>query len=798
MLLRTLKISIRHFINDKANSFIKLSGLAIGLSIASIILIYSSNELSYDQFHTKGNRIYQMVDSCNAYGVIWASAPFVAGPSLQNEFPEVEAYAHHYLISEYNIKKGEATFGEKGIICTESSFFDIFSFEMISGSAKPLDTNPKAIVLTESMARKYFGHKNPVGEILQLELHDTEFDMSICGVMHDFPNNSSIKANMVASIDMSFDDLRHSMISVGGAGPTKEELKTNWKHGMFFGNYLLLAENVDKAVFQEKVSAYCESYSPDLSMSHLSMMPFSDVYFNSDGLSNNHVPESGNKQMILVLAMVGLIILLIALINYFNISMAQLFVKKRAIAIYNVCGASRSNIIKQIMIESIAFALITLPFALLVANISLPYVSQLLEKKYELTLLGSLLGLPLIIGITLLSGALSGLVISLKASSPRAIDAIRNMNNNKQRLMPSKIMLSFQLMTLIVLVVAVFGIFKQLHYSINKNLGFDKENLLVVKFPDKNVKPDYHLFKDLIQSNSDILNVSGAMWLPPTTNNMIMNTKRKDDPEQTVTLFGLYADYNFIETMEFELVKGSSFTPGGATTGVIVNEMAVKELGLTTIIGEQIGFGDVQGVVKDFHYGSMRNPMTPTLIVLNTDMIGEMVIRTAPGKTIEVLNYLKKEWAGFGSDTPLAFEFFDSKIQKLYEADVRMAVVITGFALLAVVIAVLGLVGLSLFTCRQRVKEIGIRKVNGAKVSEILALLNKDFVLWVSISFVLACPLAWYAMDTWLSNFAYKTELSWWIFALGGLCALGITTLTVSWQSWRSARRNPVEALRYE
>jgi putative ABC transport system permease protein len=798
MLLRTLKASLRHFVNDKTNTLIKLAGMAIGLSIASIILIYSSNELSYDKFHANGDRIYQMVDSCNAYGVIWASAPFVAGPDLKREFPEVEDYAHLYHVSDFSIKKGASSFDEKDMIFTESSFFDIFSFELLSGSADALDESPNAIILSESKARKYFGNQNPVGEILQLEMHDSLLMMNVCGVMRDFPNNSSIKANMVASIDLSFWELSHSMINAGGTAPTKEQLRTGWRYSMFFVNYLLLSENTDVEVFRKKMTAYTERHSEDLMVSHLSMVPFSDVYFNSGNLSNNYSPERGNKEMILVLSLVGLIILIVALINYFNISMAQLFVKKRAIAIYNVCGASRGNIVRQLMTESVLFALITLPVALVVAQMCLPYISRLLEKKYELQLFDSILGLPLILGVTIVSGALSGFVISIKATSQRAIDAIRNMNNNKQRLMPSKIMLSFQLVALIVLIVSVFGIYKQVNYSINKNLGFNKENLLVVKFTQQDKGPAYEVFKQRIQSNSDILNVSGAMWLPPTTNNMIMNTKRVDDPDATVNLFGLYADYNFIETMGFELVKGSSFKTDGATTGVIVNEMAIEKLGLTTAIGENIGFGEVQGVIKDFHYASVRNHMVPTMIVLNTDMVGEMVIRTAPGKTIDVLNYLKDEWASFNTDAPFRFEFFDNKVQKLYDSDVRMALVISGFAILAIVIAVLGLVGLSLFTTRQRIKEIGIRKVNGAKVSEILSLLNKDFIWWVSLAFIIACPIAWYAMDKWLANFAYRTSMSWWIFVLGGICALGITMLTVSWQTWRAARKNPVEALRYE
>ena len=791
---RNIKISLRRLKQDKVNNIIKLSGFVMGLTIASIVLIYTVNESGYDKFHANGDRIYQVVDSANVYGVIWATAPFIVGEALQNEFPEVEAYAHHYNIPEFKIKKGATAFNEENILCTESSFFDIFSFKIVQGSAKPLDENPNAIILTESKARKYFGDQNPVGEILQLEINDSLFLMNVCGVMRDFPKNSSLKANFVASIDLSFPHIQSTMFSSSGTNPTTEEIKTGWDYSVFFGNYLLLKDKADAAAFNIKLTAFTEKNGIDPNLSHMSMVPFTEIYFNHQDLSTNYVAEYGNLQMILILSFVGLIILIVSIINYFNISIAQLFVKKRSIAIYNVCGATRKNIAWQFITESVILALITLPLVLLLVYLCLPAASALLGKEYELKLFDYPLSIVLIFAVTIAVGIFSGLLISIKASSQKTINALKNIRDRKQKLMPSKVMLTFQISVFIALVVTVFAVYKQVHYSMNKNLGFDKENLLIVNFDENS---EYNIFRETIKSNPDILSVSGSMWLPPTTNNMVVSIPKKDEPDVNVSLRGLMVDNNFARTMGMELVAGRGFTEND-TRGVLLNQIAVKKLGFTDPIGEQVAFGQVTGVIKDFHYASIHEEMPPVIILLNPGQVYEMVIRTAPGKTPEVIDYLKKEWPNLNTETPFEFEFFDKKVQKLYESDMRMAKIVTGFALLSIVIAVLGLVGLSIFTSRQRIKEIGIRKVNGAKVSEILSMLNKEYIKWVVIAFVIASPVAWYAMHKWLENFAYKTTLSWWIFALGGILAMGIALLTVSWQSWKAATRNPVDALRYE
>jgi len=797
MMHRNIKISLRRLKADRINSLIKLSGLVLGLSIASIVLIFAVNELSFDKFHANKDCIYRLVNTNEASDMTWATAPFIAGSSLKNNFPEVQDFAHQYIIHDFEVKKGNSKIPESKILCTESSFFNIFSFKFLYGNASDFDIQKNSIILTKSACEKYFGSQNPIGEPFNIVVKNTEYSLNVCGVINDFPANSSIEANYIANIDLSFDHLQKNIITTSNQIPSTDDLKNNWNNGMFFNNYLLLSKNVNANDFTKKLEAYTASQISNNEFSKYSLQPLSEMYFNSCNYVNTNT-ESGNKQIIILFCLIGLIILTTACINYFNISVAQLFSKRRSIAINNICGAQRKNTITQLVTESIIIWLLTLPLALITTHLLLPTISNILEKSYELNLINNWLGLTLIFITTLAAGAISGFLVSLKAVSQKTIDALNNAIKQKQKLTPSKVMLLFQIVTLMVLSMSVMVIYKQIHYSINKDLGFNKENLLVIDFNDTEATPGYSVFKNTIQSNPNILSVSGAMWIPPTQNTMDITLPKKNEPETIVSVRGLFVDYGFEKTMGIEVLKGKGFDKINNTFGVLVNQSAVKEIGLDDVIGEHVAFGEVKGVVKDFHYGSMHSKIPPTLIVVNPGMVRYMVLRMASGKSLDVIHSIQQTWEKLNPSAPIKYEFFDQKIQKLYSADIKMAKIITSFALLAVAIALLGLIGLSLFACKQRIKEIGIRKVNGAKVLELIQLLNRDFVIWIITAFFIAWPIAYFAMKIWLQTFAYKTQLGWWLFLIAGFITMATTILTVSLQTFKAARKNPAEALRYE
>jgi putative ABC transport system permease protein len=393
------------------------------------------------------------------------------------------------------------------------------------------------------------------------------------------------------------------------------------------------------------------------------------------------------------------------------------------------------------------------------------------------------------------TGALSGFLVSLKITSFRLTETLKGRymasgNRHNSR----KIMVIFQIAVFTILVAIMILVKKQVNYAFSKDLGFAKEGLIRVLVGDHN----YKLFKQEITKNPNVLDVSGALFLPPSTNKMNISIPKVDEPGKMVSVNGIFVDYHFARTIGLNLIKGDDFDEMKNNSGVLVNETAIKTLGLKDVIGEKIAFGTVVGVVSDFNMYSIHEVISPMIIGLNPAMVREIAIRINTDNVSQTITFLKESWKATGGTSPFNFEFTNDVLQKLYESDILFSKTIGLLAIIAILIASMGLFGLSLLISRQKTKEIGIRKINGAKVLEVMVLLNKDFLTWVVIAFTIATPISWYLMHKWLQNFAYKTELSWWIFALAGILALGIALLTVSWQSWRAATRNPVEALRYE
>ncbi|NCB07325.1 MAG: FtsX-like permease family protein, partial [Bacteroidia bacterium] len=355
-------------------------------------------------------------------------------------------------------------------------------------------------------------------------------------------------------------------------------------------------------------------------------------------------------------------------------------------------------------------------------------------------------------------------------------------------------MVVFQVSVFIVLIAVMILVQKQVNYAFRKDIGIEKEGLLRIPLGDHN----YDLFRQEIKKNPNVLQVSGALWIPPHSGKMYMSIPKVDNKTEMVKINGLFVDYGFAQTMGMQLVQGADFEEGKVNSGVLVNESAVKALGLKQIIGEQTAFGPVVGVVKDFNMYSIHEAITPMLIGLNPGMCREIAVKIRTDNLDETIAFLENTWKSTGGTTTFDFDFTNDILDQIYKNDIRFSKIIGMLAAIAILIASLGLFGLSLLISKQKTKEIGVRKVTGARVGEIVVFLNRDFVIWVGVAFAVSAPVAWFMMQKWLENFAYKTSLSWWIFALAGLLALGIALLTVSFQSWKAATRNPVEALRYE
>jgi putative ABC transport system permease protein len=792
----SLLLSIRHLWADKVNTSINIAGLTLGLGIVSVVIVFVLNEIGYNSSFKNSENIYRVLNYNSSDNNTWANTPFVVGKTLIDQFAEVDKCAPIYNIGNIEVKKDIDFIREPGMICTESSFFNMFGVNLVLGSLSGFDQTDNKVLISKELSKKYFGDENPLGELLILRYLGKEFPMEITAVFENFPQNSTIRPSIIAGIDFGLHYLAASVVSTSNQKPDERELKESWKNGWFFTNYVLLKKGTSYKEFEKKLHQLGVEHSTDINKLSLSLQPLSKIYFGSGIITDNNREERGNMSMLSLMTFIGIIILLIACINYLNLTSAQAITRIKALAVRNVCGASRSGLIMQMIMESTLVSVIALPFALQLAQISLPLISPLLGKSYQLTLgYRSFISIGILTLITVSTGALSGLLVSLRITSYSLIETLKGQNLYiKRRHNWRKVMVIFQITVFIILIANVILVQKQVNYAFSKDLGFAKEGLIRIHLGDHN----YELFKQEIMKNPNILNVSGALWLPPHENKMHMSIPKVNEPNKKVGLYGLFVDYHFTRTMGLKLLRGNDFDETKNNSGVLVNESAIKTLGLKEVIGEQTVLGTIIGVVSDFNMYSIHEAITPMIIGLNPSLVHEIAVRMSTSDVQKTIAFLKDTWNATSGTTPFEFEFTNDILKKLYKTDIRFSKTIGLMALIAVLIASLGLFGLSLLLSRQKTKEIGIRKINGAGVFEIIVMLNKDFLIWVAIAFLLACPLSLYAMHKWLENFAYRTELSWWIFTTAGVTALAISFFTVSWQTWRAATRNPVESLRYE
>ncbi|PIE88550.1 MAG: hypothetical protein CSA04_01320 [Bacteroidetes bacterium] len=734
-----LKQAFRHLRKDSTNTLINLLGLTLGFSIVAVLTVFLVNELGYNSSVTKRDRIYRVLNYDENTQKRWASSPFVLGEYAQKQIPGIAAFTHNEGHFSLGVKKGEVFITEKEAICADAAFFDMFSVKLLQGDVTAdFDQVENTCFISKSLANKYFTTQDVVGKELVIRLHRKERAMQIAGVFEDIPHNSSLKAQLVFNMKFAFEKMKSTLVTTGDVDDL-ETLYYSWESGQLSSNYFLLKENADVNEVAQQIAAIGAAHSTETSKLSFSLQPLRDVYFNSKGIVDNTNLDKGNLEMVYILAMVGLLILLIACINYLNLSSAQAFMRARSLSINRVFGAKRSSLIGQMITESVLVAFIALPLALFIARYAMPYMGRFLGHDYPLWLTTNVgLSLLALMLVALAVGVLSGWLVALKITSFSVTEAIKGKNILAgETLWVRKATISFQFAVFIVLLVVVFGVHKQVDYVMKADMGFVKEGLIKINRGDKN----YETYRQEILKNPNVHAVSAALWLPPSNNMMNMSF---NFPHKKVQLRGNMVDYDFLETMGLTLLEGEDFERDTHESGVILSAAAaelVREEG-EPLLGKSFGnWGRVVGVVSDFNMSSLHDKANPMLLLLKPASCGEIAV---------------------------------------------------------VFIASLGLFGLSVLMSKQRTKEIGIRKINGASIGEILTLLNRVFVRWVLVAFVVSTPVAYYIMSKWLENFAYKTALSWWIFVLAGGSALAIALLTVSWQSWRAATRNPVEALRYE
>jgi len=799
-----LKIAFRNLVKHKAYSFINITGLAMGMACIILIFLYVQDEFKYDKYHQKGDRIYRLVNKATQVDYASAIQPAIQLPYLQNEFPEIEKAIRIIDYGDCVISSGDKRFVDGKFMFADPDIFAIFSFPFVMGEPDKALANPFSLVLTEKAAKKYFGDENPMGATLKV---DNEYDFTVTGVLKDIPYYSHFRFNFLASFS-SYKDVDSYMLE-------------NWYASGTY-QYLLLREHVDKAMLESKFPAFLEKHrgSEYASSDNLLLEPLSDIHLHSSK-TRWDIADKGDIVYVYGFIAIACLILLLACFNFMNLATARSNLRIKEVGVRKVVGANRWQLVAQFLGESFCFVLLAMLVAWALVELFLPLFNHLYGKNLQTNYLSNWLltfGVASIAFlVTILAGSYPAFFISnfkpneiLKGVvTPSGLNLFIK-DRSKLRLRQFLVILQFAVS--IALVVCTLLIVRQMRFISNSKLGFDKENVIIVKNPISNMgdmNRRFERFKNSILQNPRIKAVSAADNVPPGNINNYTNARLIGQAEDEAKHFGLIAvEHEFLKAIGAEFVAGRNFSRKYASdpeSAIVLNESAVRELGLVSPVGAQLiginntsGPQTIIGVVKDMHYKSMHELVEPTIFYQKPWSTSSVVIRMNSQNISSTIKDLQQQWEKLTPEWPFQYNFLDQEFNNLYRAEERTTKLLGTLTLLAIFISCLGLLGLVALDVTQRTKEVGIRKVLGATVANVVALLSKDFVKLVLLSNVIAWPVAWWAMNKWLQNFAYRIGLSWWVFALAGGLALVIALLTVSTQAIKAALANPVESLRYE
>ncbi len=798
-----VKIALRNLKKNAAYSFINIAGLAAGLACCILIMLYVLHEISYDEFHSRAGRIFRVRVTLDLNGVLYqeASIPFPAAAAFTRDFPEVEQAVRFYKTDNFPLLEiGDRKFTEERFFFADSSVFAVFDYPLIKGEAKTALREPNSVILSEDMARKYFGAADPLGETLR---YNSQFGLKVTGVVKNVPNNTHFKFDFLAPLQFQLNLWENQN------GPNGREKQWFWTGAW---TYLLLSEPSAAQSVADKLPAFAAKYFPDRIKAGvtLGLQPLADIHLHSR--LDNEIEPNSHITYVYIFSATAFLILLIACINFVNLSTAQSGNRVKEVGVRKVAGAERSQLIGQMLGETIIAGLAAMLLAIVLVELLLPAFNQLTERSLSLSQLGSGTGFLLLLSLALSVGLLSGLypAFFLSRFNPacifnRAPGAVGGSETLRQALVVAQFAIS------IILIIGIGAIHRQMRFMQEKELGFDKERVLFVKArPEINAK--FEAFRSELMKDSGILGVAGTSNIPGQGVFAYRFVPEGGSLDKPAMLPLLLVDYDFLETAGLKIKRGrgiSRTSPSDQAEAFLLNEKAVETLGwkdnplgkkmeLFAPGTNQIGkSGYVVGVIQDFHFESLHHEIKP-LVVTYSGWNDYCAVKIAAGNPAERLAALERVWKTFSPEWPLEYVFLDRKLEQLYGGEHRLAQVANAFAIMAIVLAGLGLFGLSAFSAERRTKEIGIRKVLGASVASIVSLLSGDFAKLVLLANIIAWPAAWYAMNTWLQGFAYRAPLDAWVFVSASAAALGIALLTVSFQSIKAALANPVEALRCE
>ncbi len=805
MLKNYLKITLRNISRNKMYSGLNIVGLAIGLACCILILLYVHDELSYDRFHDNANSIYRVVPTftTSERTMYLATNAHVQGPMLKDEFPEVLEYVRFTSYRERVIEYENISFSEERFLYADDSVFTVFSFDMILGNPAEALVNPNTIVLTEEMAKKYFGSGDPMGKSLKINYNAL---FTVTGVIKNIPSASHIKPDFLASF------------STMGLKPSTN-INMDLLNQVNYYTYLLFQEGTDYKVMEQKftddVNRRIGAMLKQLGGSaELGLQPLPKIYLHSDRELESM--QMGDITYVWLFSGIGIFILLLACLNFMNLSTARSANRAKEVGLRKVVGAQKSQLVRQFLGESMILTFISFLFAIILVLISMSLFRNISGKEILINSLLNPVVLAGFLGLFLIIGLIGGSYPAFFLSAFRPVEVIQGKLKRGAKSSVLRIVLvSFQFAVSIILIIGTFTVNTQLKYVRSKNLGYNKDHVIVMTMRDNETQQKYEAIKEAIQRNPSVVNVSASSTSPLGTNDFSAH-HAVGKPEDQINMFwSQMVDDQYVDTYKMEIIQGRNFSkdfPSDKEQSIIINEAAVRKLGwqddptsqkIERFSGQNLSTRrvyNVVGVINDYHFQSLHEEIQPMMLYY-TNPYGNfsiLSVRVRPENIQETIGFLETTWKQFDTQYPFEYTFVDDQYDSLYRTEVRLGKLFSYFTTLAILIGCLGLFGLTSFTTEQRTKEIGIRKVLGASINGIIYMLVRDFTKWVFIAVIVAWPIGYLVMNKWLNNFAYRANLGVWIFLTSALLALVISIVTVSYQSIKAALANPAKSIRTE
>jgi putative ABC transport system permease protein len=815
MIRNYFMIAWRGIKNNKLFSFINIFGLAVGLTCCLLITLYIYHEHSYDAHHKLKDRIYQLETLSTIEGKEdrYSTTPAPMAPVMQQEFPEVESYTRlmrlfqdDKTLFQYNSGKDVKSFYETNGYLADSTFFRMFSYRFKEGNPNTALDEPNSIVISEDIASKIFGNEPALNKVIHVNsATNGSLDHKVTGVF--------IPSRSPSHIDMRF----AISIQTGEFGEFIRGV-TNMVNNNMFYSYLLLKPGADPVALSKKFPAFIDRHAGvDLKASGRSkrqeLTALADIHLYANTKGN--VTPGGSVMYLRILIAIAIVTLLIACVNFMNLATAQSSKRAVEIGVRKVIGAERGSLIRQFLSEAILYSVIAFILSILLTSLLMPVFKNVADKdlsfssgQYAIILLGFFI-------VTLLTGLIAGLYPAFYLSAFIPIKVLKGkFSNSLTAISFRKVLVVFQFVISAALIISSITIGNQMRYMRNKDLGFTKDQQIVIPLRSSNSVDAYPALKSELIANSAVSNAGASNYYPGIQNYMDwLMYKQGTSADQTRQVYINRVDNSFLQTLQIKVVAGRLFSkefPADTLNSVILNEEAVKDFGFASAedaVGKSIAatrdnaevLFPIVGVVKNFHFEGLQNNIKSFGFLLNRGTyFNYMIAHVEGGKLKEALSHISASWKKLNPNEPFEYSFIDQDFQKNYASDERLASIISYFTIIAIMISCLGLFGLSTFTVEQRTKEIGIRKVLGADVSTIVGMLSRDFLILVSLAVVIATPLGWYAMNRWLENFAYRTDITWVIFAITILIVVVIAFATISFQSIKAALANPVKNLRTE